>query len=98
MSRKHGGPSTSDNLAFACFVCNRRKGSDIASIHPGTGETVRLFHPRRDRWNDHFKIDRGYIVPLTDVARVTLQLLRLNAPERIAERRLLQELGTYPAG
>ena len=89
VSRKHGGSSTADNLAFACVVCNRNKGSDVASIHPGTGEVVRLFHPRRDQWNDHFRIHGEYIEPLTDEGLVTVQLLRLNIAERLSERRLL---------
>ncbi len=32
------------------------------------------------------------IQPLTDIGRVTSQLLRFNTPERISERRLLYEL------
>ena len=34
ISRKHGGSSTSENLAYACVICNRYKGSDVASIEP----------------------------------------------------------------
>jgi hypothetical protein len=97
VSRKHGGTSTVDNLALACVVCNRNKGSDVASIHPGTREVVRLFHPRRDRWNDHFRIQGEYIEPPTDEGLVTVQLLRLNIAERLTERRLLQAIGSFPA-
>jgi len=32
VSRKHGGLSTQENLAYACVECNRHKGSDVASI------------------------------------------------------------------
>ena len=45
ISRKHGGSSTSDNLAYACVVCNRYKGSDVASIESDTGEIIRLLIP-----------------------------------------------------
>jgi HNH endonuclease len=92
VSRKHGGNSTFDNLAYACILCNRYKGSDIASVNTKTGEVVRLFHPRHDRWEDHFRFDANLIEPLTDTARVTVRLLRLNASERVAERRLLLSL------
>ena len=34
---KHGGQTVVENLALCCAVCNRFKGSDIASIDPGTG-------------------------------------------------------------
>ena len=30
-------PPPPDNLAYACVVCNRHKGSDVASIDPGEG-------------------------------------------------------------
>ena len=89
VSRKHGGASTFDNLAYACILCNRYKGSDVASINPKTGEAVRLFHPRHNRWADHFRFDAHFIEPLTDAGSATVRLLRLNAAERLAERRLL---------
>ena len=96
VSRKHGGLSTFENLAFACVLCNRYKGADVASIDPPTGEIVRLFNPRQDRWIDHFRLDDATIEPLSAIGGVTASLLRLNATERMAERLLLQELGTYP--
>ena len=96
VSRKHGGSSTLANLAYACIICNRYKGSDVASLEPRSGKVVRLFDPRRDRWADHFRIDGAQIDPVTDIGSTTVRLLRLNAPERILERRLLQSLGRYP--
>jgi hypothetical protein len=45
ISEKHGGATTSENLACSCVFCNRFKGSDVASISPTTGEVVRLYHP-----------------------------------------------------
>ena len=96
VSRKHGGSTSLENLAYACVICNRYKGSDIASVEPRTGEIVRLFNPRRDRWAEHFRIDGAWIESITDIGSTTVRLLRLNAPERILERRLLQSLGRYP--
>ena len=32
VSRKHGGISEFENLAFACILCTRHEGSDVASI------------------------------------------------------------------
>lgn len=96
ISLKHGGATTSENLAFACVLCNRHKGSDIASLDPETGELVPLFNPRADRWSEHFRLEGEYIRPISSRGAVTLRLLRLNAPERLAERRLLQSLGAYP--
>lgn len=68
---KHGGQTASENLALACFDCNRSKGSDIASIDAITSELVGLFNPRTQRWFEHFRLDGAHIVPLTAVGRVT---------------------------
>ena len=95
ISRKHGGTSRLGNLAYACVLCNRYKGSDIAAID-GSGQMVRLFDPRRDQWHEHFQIDGATIEPLTAVGEGTARLLRLNAAERVVERRILQDLGLYP--
>jgi hypothetical protein len=96
VSRKHGGLSDIENLAYACVLCNRGKGSDVTSIDSGSGEIVRLFHPRHDAWADHFQLDGNRIRGLSDAGIATAELLKFNAPERIAERRILQALGSYP--
>ena len=96
ISRKHGGPTSAGNLAYACVICNRNKGSDIASADARTGEVVRFFDPRRDRWEDHFRVEGALITPISSIGTGTVRLLRMNVPERIAERRLLQVLGRYP--
>lgn len=31
---KHGGLTESENLALSCTLCNKRKGSDLASLDP----------------------------------------------------------------
>ena len=36
ISEKHGGLTVAANLALACFVCNRNKGSDVATLDPAT--------------------------------------------------------------
>ena len=46
IAEKHGGRTIADNLALACFDCNRFKGSDIASIDATSGEIIPLFNPR----------------------------------------------------
>ena len=98
ISRKHGGDSSADNLAFACVRCNAWKGSDIASIGSEAGRIAPLFNPRQDRWRDHFHLEAGEIVPLTDKGAATVRLLRLNFLGRVRERRLLASSGRYPRG
>ncbi len=96
ISRKHGGTTHADNLALACYLCNRYKGSDIASLDPRTNELVRLFHPRQDLWAEHFGIAGSVIEPLTQIGIATCRLLRLNSPARVVERQALQALDRYP--
>ena len=73
ISRKHGGSSGIGNLAYACILCNRYKGADIASIDH-SGRPIRLFDPRRDSWDEHFKLDGPIIQPLTPVGEVTARI------------------------
>jgi hypothetical protein len=93
VSRKHGGITEFSNLALSCARFNRAKGSDVGSIHPASGEFVRLFNPRRDRWGEHFAQDGARIIGLTPVGQVTVTLLQLNRDERLLERKLLQQAG-----
>jgi hypothetical protein len=49
-----GGDDGLDNLALACFHCNRRKGNLVSIKDLASGDDIPLFHPRRERWQDHF--------------------------------------------
>jgi hypothetical protein len=94
ISRKHGGSSDLGNLAYACVLCNRYKGTDIASVDIA-GRPLRFFDPRRDIWDEHFRVNGPVIEPLTLAGEVTARVLRLNAAERVIERQLLQARGRY---
>jgi hypothetical protein len=96
IAEKHGGKTESANLALACTICNKHKGSDLASIDPVTGEIVRLFQPCGDCWLEHFQLRDGEIVPLTAIGRVTVRLLQLNRAERRLERKGLMAAGVLP--
>src|SRR5262245_50777385 len=96
VAEKHGGKTEEGNLALSCALCNQRKGSDLASIDPETGQLTPLFHPRRDRWGDHFRFVGPRLESLTPVGRVTVRLLQLNQTERLEERELLIRLGLLP--
>jgi hypothetical protein len=93
ISEKHGGLTTTDNLALSCTLCNGYKGSDLSSVDPETGAIVMLFQPRHERWSDHFHLSGGRIEPLTSTGRVTVRLLQLNHLDRIKERELLVSAG-----
>lgn len=100
ISEKHGGPTQEDNLAYACLLCNRNKGSDIATLIPERNALIRFFHPRRDRWSDHFQLDPAdgiTIVARTDIGEATARIFRFNDIERLQERQALQVAGRYPS-
>ena len=99
IAEKHGGATTEENLALSCPLCNQAKGSDIASVDPETGETVRLYHPRQDNWADHFYLENlsGAILPLTAIGRVTTQLLRINLTASLSTRQILAQAGIIKA-
>ncbi len=96
IAEKHGGATDEANLCLSCFECNRHKGSDVASYDETSGEIVRLYNPRRDRWAEHFRLEAERIVPLTPIGRVTMKLLQLNKHERLLERGELIAAGKYP--
>jgi len=95
ISLKHGGSSEPDNLAYACAVCNRAKGSDVGSI-ASSGEFTRFFNPRADRWAEHFRLEAATIHPLTLIGEVTARILSFNDSVRIHEREELIRFGRYP--
>ena len=84
--RQHGGGDAEENLALACFHCNLHKGTNLTGIDPESGEIVRLFHPRRDRWRDHFAWRGVALAGLTALGRTTIQVLKINAPRRLELR------------
>lgn len=96
ISLKHRGKTKSDNLALACADCNWAKGSDIASLDPETEQLTFFYHPRMQRWDEHFQLINGEIHGLTPEGRATVLIFQFNEPERLAERQALQQLGLYP--
>ena len=75
-----GGPTKAHNLCFACPVCNNAKRNRVMARDPVGGRWVRLFHPRLQIWNDHFRWskDSGTIVGRTATGRATVLALRMN--------------------
>jgi len=95
ISRKHGGTSEPENLAYACTSCNRYKGSDIASMSDETKELIRFYNPRTDRWREHFVPIGIMPIPLTPIGEVTIRILQINSEERLLEREILHRQGRY---
>lgn len=85
ISEKHGGLTEPENLAYACTICNRAKGTDVGSIAPSTGEFTRFFN-----------LHGTAIEPRTPVGEATAKILGFNETERILEREALRHVGRYP--
>jgi len=93
-----GGTNDANNLANACQGCNNRKFVSTEAIDSLTGAMAVLYHPRRDRWTEHFAWDEDYLVMigLTPTGRATVEKLELNRKGVVNLRRLLQESGLHP--
>jgi hypothetical protein len=100
IARKHGGTDAFGNLALACPHCNQHKGTDLSGIDRITSRTklVRLFNPRRHRWDYHFTFDGPRIVGLTPIGRVTVAVLNMNDPMIVFFREELIAEGLFPPG
>ena len=93
-----GGPTTLENLAFACAGWNGHKATKTRALDPETRAAVPLFHPRRQRWEDHFQWseDATLVIGLTPTCRVTVEALRLNRPGLVNLRRVMRLAGEHP--
>jgi hypothetical protein len=56
---------------------------------------VKLFHPRRDLWRDHFEWQGTELLGRTPMGRVTVRVLAINAPDFRAVRDSLQREGRF---
>lgn len=96
--RVRGGKTSANNLACCCQGCNGRKLARIAALDPLTSQTVPFFHPRRQRWHEHFTWNEDFteIVGLTPVGRATVAALDLNRRGLLNLRRVLHTSGAHP--
>jgi HNH endonuclease len=94
----HGGEDVAANWALACRACNLYKSLHVSGIDPENDVVVRLFHPRQDRWEDHFQVapESGEIVGRTPIGRATTVRLGLNSEAQVAARRQWMRLGLFP--
>lgn len=95
ISIKHGGKTHAENLALSCFYCNNNKGTDLGTLVEQE-EFTRFYHPRKDKWYDHFELNRHVIVPKSLIGKGTIKILQLNQEKRLVERLALLEAGFFP--
>lgn len=96
LPRTAGGPTFPDNLALACVSCSLRKEARRSAIDPNSHRSVALFHPRRQRWSDHFRWIGSRVLGLTPTGRATVAALRMNRPLILAIRAEEALRGQHP--
>lgn len=75
-----GGKTSFGNLCLACPRCNLVKGDKITAIDPKTKRRVRLFNPRLDTWDEHFRWNDSFtkLFGRTPRGRATIIALDMN--------------------
>ncbi len=93
-----GGTDGLENLAYACFGCNRCKYNKTTAIDPFSHQEVPIFNPRTQDWESHFTWDSNYyrILGLTLIGRATVVALNLNRPELVRMRKELIAVNRHP--
>jgi hypothetical protein len=93
-----GGSDDLDNLALACHACNLFKSDFETGQDEVDQAEVALFHPRRDTWEQHFRVDAesAEIHGTSSVGRATAVRLQMNRPRQITARRRWILLGLFP--
>ena len=98
LPKHRGGKTTLENLALACQGCNNHKHIKIKGRDPVSLQLAGLFHPRQQRWSEHFAWSDDYLemIGLTPTGRATIETLQLNREEVINLRRILIACGEHP--
>ncbi|MBB5033114.1 HNH endonuclease [Prosthecobacter vanneervenii] len=91
-----GGETLMENLALACIHCSLRKGARVQARDPQTGRSVRLFHPREDSWNQHFRWMAFRLKGITAIGRATIDALSVNSSEHLIIRGFEKKLRRHP--
>lgn len=93
-----GGADSESNWGLACRSCNLFKGTRVRFRDPELESEVRLFHPRHDRWNEHFDADAesSTIKGKTSIGRATVNCLGMNGSAQIAARQQWIRFGLFP--
>lgn len=78
--------------------CNQHKAIRVMALDPTTGLRVPLFHPRQQRWEEHFAWNEDFtqMLGITPTGRATIEALQLNRFGLVNLRRALHAIGEHP--
>ncbi len=98
LPRHEGRTNTLGNLALSCQACNNHKFTVTGAVDPGSGQVVPLYHPRRDKWAEHFRWSADFLTILgqTPTGRATVSRLQVNRASVVNLRRVLRRDGKHP--
>lgn len=98
LPEKEGGLTVSDNLALSCPLCNGFKSARSHGNDPESGRVIRLFHPRKQNWQRHFRwADDGQTIQgITRSDRATVVALQLNNLNLVRLRTIWLAIGSSP--
>ena len=91
-----GGATQLANLALACVLCSLHKAARVSAIDSETGDATAVFHPRRQSWREHFRVEDGVVVGMSATGRARVQALQKNRRHRVEIRQIATLLGRYP--
>jgi hypothetical protein len=94
--RKLGGSDELDNLAWACPGCNLAKAKRVMLRDPLSGHEVALFHPRHERWAEHFTWHGYELIGVTPIGRAVVAAFDLNHTRRLRVRQVEERFGLFP--
>jgi HNH endonuclease len=94
----NGGTDEEENLWLACRECNSHKSAKTHGFDEKSGKRIKLFNPRKQNWNRHFKFseDKTEIIGKTACGRATVEALKLNNEILVSVRRLWVEFDLFP--
>ena len=92
------GETTLSNLSFACPHCNLHKQDHVEATDPRTNRATRLFNPRIDQWDEHFRwgVHCERLIGRTIIGRATIMALDLNNQILMRARVMWARLGLIP--
>jgi uncharacterized protein (TIGR02646 family) len=92
------GRTVFENLCLSCPFCNQFKKGRMRARDPEANRLARLFNPRRDRWEEHFRWseDGTRIIGLTAQGRATVEALRMNNDIALNARQFWVAGGSHP--
>lgn len=93
---KEKGVTDLDNLALSCVSCSLYKSAKLYAVDPQTGESIILFNPRQDIWDDHFEWHGVVLHGKTPTGRGTITALKMNRPIILEIRKEEMFFGRHP--